>query len=618
MRIMPIPQRKREDSRRNSALFTTLWVVLLGIVAALFSAPALAVDANGVFELDANALEEGMPGDDWETLKADGGSQTEFTFIDDKVPGEDDNIFTGGKSKTPEDPEDWLWKGSPPPPDKDNIHNAYAANYRVAGEQILYFGADLFAANGDAELAYWFFQERVTANGLGGFDGHHKDGDVYIASKYSNGGRNAHVAVYMWDSSCGKAVKDPGANDCAAKNIRVVIPEGPALCNGAGGDACAITNEVDAISPWAYMPKSGSEKVFPPTTFFEGGINITSVFGGNKCFASFMATTGASTSFTSTAKDFALKDFGVCSVDVSKVCTNDLTTDDTPTNITYNVRGCGINDGGAPINLTTLLNSIGGQPQVIPADLEWYIPGQVNDGGLRDFDPATDCSNEDRLRNAVDNGVPVTDLASTDLLEGEALVYQFSESGPINGPTDTVTLDAEGVYGAEVDADTATAQCPPRAFKASMKVTKVCAANLEDAGSNVVVKIDVEGIVCNEGEVKLTDLTLADQLITEDAHLVSLSTTLEAGVPARTDGKDCTTYTGYYYPSSIPSGTMCPFMDQVQATAVTPINSEGDNCLGNTDPNKPGTLVCTAMSNSATCNLRVTGDPDCSTGPWTK
>jgi len=588
--------------------FLTLSAILLGSVMSVFSAQVYAVDANGVFELDANAFGEGVPGDDWETLKAGGGSQTEFTFIDDKVPGKDDNIFTGGKSKTPEDPENWLWKGSPPPPDKDNIHNAYAANYRVAGDQVLYFGADLFAANGDAELAYWFFQERVTANGLGGFDGHHKDGDVYIASKYSNGGREAHVAVYMWDSSCGKAVRNPGANDCAAKNIRVVIPEGPALCTGAGGDACAITNEVDAESPWAYMPKSGSEKVFPPTTFFEGGINITKVFGGNKCFASFMATTGASTSFTSTAKDFALKDFGVCSVDVTKVCTNDLTIDDTPVNITYNVRGCGINDGGAPINLTTLLNSIGGQPQVIPADLEWYIPGQVNDGGLRDFDPATDCSNEDRLINAVDNGTLVTDLANTDLLEGEALVYQFSESGPINGPTDTVTLDAEGVYGAEVDADTATATCPPRRFVASLNVIKQCAADLEAKGGELVVKIRVEGQVCYTGEVQLTGLALTDQSASQLVNLVSLSDTLDPG--------ECTPYTGDYYPSSMPIGDICPFMDQVQATAVTPINSEGDNCERNPDANKPGTLVCTAMSNSATCNLRaVDGDNDCSTGP---
>ena len=80
--------------------------IVLGIVMGVFSMPAFAVDASGAFELDGNADEQGLAGDDWETLKSGGGSQTEFTFLVDKNGM--DNIFTGGGSKTPKDPEDWV------------------------------------------------------------------------------------------------------------------------------------------------------------------------------------------------------------------------------------------------------------------------------------------------------------------------------------------------------------------------------------------------------------------------------------------------------------------------------------------------------------------------------
>ena len=112
------------------------------------------------------------------------------------------------------------------------------------------------------------------------------------------------------------------------------------------------------------------------------------------------------------------------------------------------------------------------------------------------------------------------------------------------------------------DAATDTADCPVIEFPASLKVTKQCAADLEDAGLNVVVKINVEGTVCNTGKVQLTQLTLTDLIAGELVNLVPLRDTLEPGDPARTDGLDCTPYTGFYYPSSIPSGDICPFSDQ--------------------------------------------------------
>jgi hypothetical protein len=395
--------------------------------------------------------------------------------------------------------------------------------------------------------------------------------------------------------------------NCAADNIRIVIPLGPATCNGSGGDACAISNTANETAHWPYTPKTGAAGIYPPTSFFEGGININAVFGENKCFASFAATTGASTSFNSTAKDFALGDFDVCSVAATKTCSNDDEGDDAIGSIVYNVRGCGINDGSGTINLTTLENSIGGGASYTPGDLEWYVPGQVDDGagGLRDFDPATDCDDGTVLDEAIANGSLVTDLSAEDLSAGEALVYEFSES-TVNGAEDTVTLDAAGTDGAPIDADTATATCPLRTFSASMSVTKQCAADLEDAGSNLVVVIVVAGQVCNTGEVQLTGLSLTDEVADGTVTLAADDTTLDPG--------ECTDYDGYYYPSTLPNGDICPFMDMVTATATAPTNTATGGETGCTVVAGPA-IECSADSNSATCDLRAgSGDNDCSTG----
>jgi hypothetical protein len=133
----------------------------------------------------------------------------------------------------------------------------------------------------------------------------------------------------------------------------------------------------------------------------------------------------------------------------------------------------------------------------------------------------------------------------------------------------------------------------------------------------VVVVISVKGQVCNTGEVQLTELTLADNADTPASGPVTLSDYSRTLAPEGEEG-DCTGYLGFYYPSTIPTGNTCPFGDVVTATAVTPINTyseEPGQCLPNLG-GAEGTLKCTAHSNPATCYLRVTGHPDCETGPW--
>lgn len=604
------------------------WVRCLGVVSLLLcTVPVLAVDVNGAFELDGDAFDNNnatggpggpvKPGDDWSTPPKPTGSATAFTGIVVDKNGLD-NIFTGGGSKTPNLISQWQWKTSPPPPDKDNVTNAYAANYVVGGEQIIYFGLDLFATNGDAEAAFWFFQDDVhpVPEGAtqGTFEGEHIDGDIYVAAKFSNGGTIANIAVYEWFLACNSDDKTPNVvGSCAADNIRIKVPLGPATCTSVAPSkiACAISNLAPVPSPWPYTPKTGPANIFPETSFFEGGINVHDLFGENKCFSSFAVTTGASTSFTATAKDFAIHSFDVCSVAVSKECVNDTDDDDIPEAIVYNVRGCGFNDGGGDININSLLNSIGGAPNYIPVDLAWYVPGSVDDGsgGTRAFDPLTDCDDAPKLKQAIDNGILVADVTTYDLGAGDALIYQFTETTASNAATDTVTLDADGTDGTDITDATATATCPFRTFAASLNVVKQCAADLVDAGDAIQVEINVQGTVCNTGEVTLTGLTLEDgsPAALGPVTLTPLVTTL---TKAGTAGA-CTTYTGSYTPTSIPTGNICPFADQVIATAIAPSNSSGDNCelVGSS-------IECTATSNTATCELRaVDEDNDCSTGP---
>jgi hypothetical protein len=83
-------------------------------------------------------------------------------------------------------------------PDKDNITNAYAAAYTVNGELLIYFGADRFANDGDAQLGFWFFQENVSLNPNGSFSGTHLVGDILVLANFSQGGSVSTIQVLEW------------------------------------------------------------------------------------------------------------------------------------------------------------------------------------------------------------------------------------------------------------------------------------------------------------------------------------------------------------------------------------------------------------------------------------
>jgi hypothetical protein len=129
-------------------------------------------------------------------------------------------------------------------------------------------------------------------------------------SEFSNGGTVSTINVYRWDGGangtlnptpvgggvdCRAATTLPDDNACAAANT---------VANGANG---TIT------TPWLtanFKDKVGNS--LRTSEFFEGGINLTDLDLGGKCFNSFLGDTRSSTSLTATLFDFAGGTVGAC------------------------------------------------------------------------------------------------------------------------------------------------------------------------------------------------------------------------------------------------------------------------------------------------------------------
>lgn len=198
---------------------------------------------------------------------------------------------------------------------KIDVMNAYTVAYENAdGDDIVYFALERWTNTGDANVGFWFFQDEVGCSSTGGavdFTGEHTDGDVLVVSEFSNGGTVSTINVYRWDGDdatgslnptpigsgvdCRDPLVLPGEDACAAANT---------TANGANG---TIT------TPWLtanFKDKVGNE--LRTSEFFEGGINLTDLGLGGKCFNSFLGDTRSSTSLTATLFDYAGGTVGAC------------------------------------------------------------------------------------------------------------------------------------------------------------------------------------------------------------------------------------------------------------------------------------------------------------------
>lgn len=567
---------------------TLCYSTLMAVVVAFTLTPQAfaGIANNGLFELDANPQDPtpAVAPDDWETLynngDNNGGSPIKFSHIlSDPAPN---SIFNGGK-KDIQDINQWSW-GNGSVPDKDNLTNAYAAAYSDNGDLLLYFGADRFANVGDAFMGFWFFKQKVVAELDGSFSGLHTAGDTLVLVDYPQGANEVpYIAVVIWDTSCTKAASNnPSPGQCAAANLRLKSESSGttgAICGSLGADkACAITNLTDVDSPWPYTPKTGIANVFPYESFFEGGINLTQLIGGDTCFSSFMAETRSSSSFTASLKDFVLGSFETCGVKIVKSCTTaNLAADNQ--SIEYTFSGAVTNTGFGTLHDIKVMDNNGTSDP--GDDFEIHLVGNV------------------------------TDLAAGDTVAfGSPLTF----TSTLNKAKNSVTVTAASTPGGEptISDKSLDNECPKLELSPVISVTKDCKPTILTESGKLVVKVGVSGMVCNtttkdgntvNGPINLTDVKVWDDINNTldpgDDVLIFQTPLLQPGECKNYASYDSTTLYSGYYPAGASSTVPAEisFSDTVHAQGVAPLN-----------------FGIATNSASATCRLCPTC-PDCPTTP---
>lgn len=191
---------------------------------------------------------------------------------------------------------------------KIDVMNAYAASYETdAGDEIMYFGLERNTNTGDANVGFWFLQDEVGCTSTGGsvdFTGEHRDGDVLVVSAFSGGGTVSTINVYRWDGDENGSLNPNPIGSGVDCRSTTVLPD---------DSACATANTADITVPWLtsnFKDKVGNK--LRTAEFFEGGINLTDLNLGGRCFNTFIGDTRSSTSLTATLFDFAGGTVGSC------------------------------------------------------------------------------------------------------------------------------------------------------------------------------------------------------------------------------------------------------------------------------------------------------------------
>ncbi len=135
----------------------------------------------------------------------------------------------------------------------------------------------------------------MTLDGSGGFTGEHQDGDILVVSDFSNGGVISEIKIYEWDG--GELTLVAEGADCDVPGTH---------------EACAIVNSETEDAPWVFVNKDG-ETAFAPGEFYEGGINLDFVFGGDApCFSQLPRRDALLHLAHAQLKDFVLGDLNTC------------------------------------------------------------------------------------------------------------------------------------------------------------------------------------------------------------------------------------------------------------------------------------------------------------------
>lgn len=318
--------------------------------------------ATPFFELDGNVATDhagtGLP-DDWDRVFLNTlapGTNSVKTFVPDLTP----KVFTQGSKDSADISSgsgSWAWRGGSSPP-KADIQDAYAVAYNdsnTPSHLITYFGLNRATVNGTTSAGFWFFTEPVcprsdktfgqgTINLATGLcddpsapPAHHHDGDTLVTVNYTNGGITGNINVFVWKGDQNGSLQAP-LSSTNSKNLGGLFCAPGSGTTDPTSTVCGITNATAFdLASNLWTPPSG-DKHMAPGQFYEGGIDLFSLSGGQHCFASFMATSRSSATLDSETKNFVLGNFPVCKIDVGKACDTSVAN-----NPSVNSTGTGIN-----------------------------------------------------------------------------------------------------------------------------------------------------------------------------------------------------------------------------------------------------------------------------------
>jgi uncharacterized repeat protein (TIGR01451 family) len=304
----------RPGRPRRGRMFLLLGAVVAGAAAlVLGTSGALGGPSPSLFQLDGDATTQAAPpaigADDWDKVFAGTSASFSHTFIDGstEAPVNDTTAWTPS-TKVGDPISAWSWQTNTSVINaKADITDAFAAAYKDGADTVMYFGLDRFDESGDANVGFWFLQDpNFSLNADGTFSGAHVDGDVFVKSGFLQGGGVAVPEAFVWQGT-GLVPLATGA-----------------LCTNLEQDLCAIDNDgVDGrpgtiTVPWSYQDKDGNTvSTIAPNGFFEGGINLGSLFssfdqGQAPCFTNFVAQTATSAGNQETLKDLAAGSIRSC------------------------------------------------------------------------------------------------------------------------------------------------------------------------------------------------------------------------------------------------------------------------------------------------------------------
>ena len=533
MRI-PLP---RTRTGKIAALAVTLSVLIPVI--------AFSVDNSSIFELEGNAVDNSATGDDWQNVADDrpGGpglinqnNSLVSTFLTDGLDATDQG-FTGGGSKDVNDVTQWQYQTGAVSPSKNEIGHAFAAAYNDPsnGHLLVYFGLDRSGAGGTAATGFWFFKDKVSIGANGKFTGKHTVGDILVTSDYVTGGKIGEINVFRWVGGS-KPLAVVGSSSTGGGTTA-----GDRFCLNTTGTettplACAASNSNPEDVPYPqwtdyYFQVGGAfvkQTQFPARTFYEGGVDLTQIFGaGNStCFSSFMAMTRTSASTSAQLKDFAVGDFSLCDMSVAKACVLEdgvspvVNSDGTSIHTKFKVTIS--NTGFGPVNdvqlvETAALGGTSGNSCQIKSISLGTGGTTANPAASLNTDLVTDTPVEVAQtiagKSAIDVNLECDSLANPFLNKVETRAKSFPGAGT---PDIVRTYRIEAGADDPVPGDECAADISPM-----LDVTKDCVddkVTLVNTSGGMKARACFSIEVTNTGNVQLTNVQLLDPKILHDSN----------------------------------------------------------------------------------------------------